>query len=59
MDAFAALGEPMFPDKGMVVGIVLDELGNPASNVVVMNDTGSHISYLSSDRKMLVDGLSK
>jgi hypothetical protein len=47
-----ALGMAQLPDSGLVVGIVLDYLGRPQAGVpIVPAPAGSHISYLSSDRK--------
>lgn len=41
----SALGQSEFPDSGLVVGLVLDELGNPLANQVVTSDAGT-IIYL-------------
>jgi hypothetical protein len=49
----AALGEPEFPDAGLVVGLVLDPLGNPLANQAVSATDGT-VMYLSADRTMLV-----
>lgn len=50
-----ALGKTQFPPKGLVVGIVLDYLGNPAANFPVLSTAGS-VEYLSGDRKQLIAG---
>lgn len=47
------LGLPAFPDEGLVVGIVLDDHGNPAGGLQVTADTmtgGTVIQYLSAMR---------
>jgi len=45
-DVLKAIGTPgMFPDKGLVVGIVLDFLGNPMPGVQVTTDVGA-VEYL-------------
>lgn len=44
-----ALGLVEFPDDGLVIGVVLDPLGNPVSNLQVTSSTGT-VSYLSADR---------
>jgi hypothetical protein len=44
-----ALALPQFPDHGLVVGMVLDFLGNPVANLQVMPTAGS-IQYLTADR---------
>jgi len=49
------LGLTTFPDQGMTIGIVLDDLDNPSSGSVVTPDTGT-ILYLSADRTTLVAG---
>ena len=50
----SVLGLPSFPDKGLVVGIVLDDHGNPAGGLQVnASVTGSvtpTIQYLSANR---------
>ena len=54
----AALAQSSFPPAGLVVGIVLDALGNPAAGATVTT-TGSGaptISYLSSDGKSVTSG---
>lgn len=43
-----ALGKSTFPSKGLVVGIVIDTLGAPASGVTVTPSSGS-VQYMSSD----------
>lgn len=50
-----ALGEPEFPDAGLVVGIVLDPLGNPIANQTVAPTSGT-IRYLSADRTAFTAG---
>ena len=49
----AALGDAQFPDAGLVVGLVLDPLGNPLANQVVAAPGGT-IQYLSADRTGIV-----
>jgi hypothetical protein len=53
-DIIAALGLTGFPDDGLVVGIVLDDQGNPAGGLQVTSTNGTGdpgtIEYLSSDR---------
>jgi hypothetical protein len=44
----AALGKTEFPMKGLVVGIVIDSLGAPATGVTVAAGVGS-VQYLSGD----------
>jgi hypothetical protein len=46
-----AIGKPSFPTKGLVVGIVIDSLGAPASGVTVSPSPPSAgaVQYLSSD----------
>lgn len=51
----AALGEPEFPDAGLVVGIVLDPLGNPIANQMVSPTSGT-IRYLSADHTTFMTG---
>jgi hypothetical protein len=46
----AALGKTQFPLDGLVVGLVLDYLGNPMANVTVTASTPAHIQYLTGDR---------
>lgn len=48
-DIIAALGQTSFPDTGLVVGIVLDNQGNPAGGLTVTTTNGT-IQYLSADR---------
>ncbi|MDB4959953.1 MAG: hypothetical protein JWO36_7522 [Myxococcales bacterium] len=47
---------PFTLDKGLVVGIVLDNLGNPVANNVVVTDVPGTIEYLSADRTHFVTG---
>jgi hypothetical protein len=44
-----ALGLVDFPDDGLVIGVVLDPLGNPVQNLQVVSSAGT-VSYLSADR---------
>jgi hypothetical protein len=44
-----ALALPRFPDDGLVVGMVVDYLGNPAPGVVIHPSAGT-VQYLSADR---------
>jgi hypothetical protein len=44
-----ALGRPVFPDTGLVVGVVLNQFFSPVPGVVVSSDAGT-IKYLSADR---------
>jgi hypothetical protein len=44
-----ALGLVEFPDDGLVIGVVLDPLGNPIPNLQVTSSAGT-VSYLSADR---------
>ncbi|MEO6774689.1 MAG: hypothetical protein ABI467_17070 [Kofleriaceae bacterium] len=48
-DIIAALGLPGFPDDGLVVGVVLDDHGNPAGGLPVTTTAGT-VQYLSADR---------
>ena len=58
----SAIGDPSFPEDGLVVGIVLDNLGNPLKgmNVTLTPPAGTvgtvGIDYLSSDRTRIVTG---
>ena len=54
-DVLGAIGEPVFPDGGLVIGIVLDYLDNPVANLDVSASSGTVI-YLSSDRHNLIGG---
>jgi hypothetical protein len=45
----AALGQTSFPDNGLVVGVVLDKLGNPAGGLIVTTTDGT-IKYLAANR---------
>ncbi len=45
----SALGLTQFPDQGLVVGMVLDFLGNPVANLEVTT-TGGTVQYLAADR---------
>ena len=49
------LGMTTFPDQGMTIGIVLDDLDNPSAGSVVTPTSGT-IQYLSADRMALVSG---
>jgi len=55
-----ALGATTFPEEGLVVGIVLDQLGNPYPDVnVTANDgtpTPPTVSYLAMNRSGLITG---
>ncbi|HEY3802607.1 MAG TPA: hypothetical protein VGL61_08355 [Kofleriaceae bacterium] len=51
----AALGASTFPDSGLVVGLVLDPLGNALANQTVAA-LGATVMYLSGDRSTLVSG---
>jgi hypothetical protein len=51
----AAIGLAAFPTQGLVIGIVLDDVGNPLPNFIV-NATASTIQYLSADRKSIIAG---
>ena len=48
-DIIAALSQTSFPDSGLVVGVVLDHLGNPAGGLTIATTDGT-IKYLSADR---------
>jgi hypothetical protein len=49
-----ALNSP-FPAEGLVVGVVLDDLGNPAAGVqVTTSDPAATLSYLSQNRQSLI-----
>jgi hypothetical protein len=48
-DIVQALGLVEFPDNGLVIGVVLDPLGNPVQNLQVVPSTGT-VKYLSADR---------
>jgi hypothetical protein len=50
-----ALGDAVFPDAGLVVGVVLDPLGNPLANQTVGSTSGT-IRYLSADRMSFGSG---
>ena len=55
----SALDMNEFPDAGLVVGVVLDDLGNPAANATVTtsSSTGSAtIAYLSADGSSFTSG---
>ena len=45
----SAIGKPMFPAKGLVVGIVVDSLGAPQMGVTVAVPPGVGVQYLSPD----------
>ncbi len=49
----AALSRTVFPDEGLVVGIVLDEFSNPVPNVAV-SCGGCSMQYLNANRTGLV-----
>ncbi|HET9992359.1 MAG TPA: hypothetical protein VFQ65_27695, partial [Kofleriaceae bacterium] len=49
-EILAALGLTGFPDNGLVVGIVLDDQGNPASGLQVAASGLATVKYLSADR---------
>ncbi len=51
----AVLGEPTFPERGLVVGVVLDYLGNPSAGAVLTPSDGS-VAYLAPDRLSLGGG---
>ena len=44
-----------FPDQGLVIGIVLDYLGNPVSGLNVATTAGA-VRYLSADRHNIILG---
>jgi hypothetical protein len=44
-----------FPEKGLVLGMVLDNNGNPLSGVVVTSTAGL-VEYLSADRRNILTG---
>ena len=50
-----ALGQPVFPAGGLIIGRVVDHTGVPLDQVVVDPQAGS-VEYLSADRTMLVSG---
>lgn len=50
-----AINQPAFPEQGLVVGIVRDDLGNPLANMTVNASSGS-VEYLSSDRTGIIAG---
>jgi hypothetical protein len=53
----AAIGAPTFPSSGLVVGIVLDYLGNPLPNMAVTpSDPQVIVDYLSADRSTIIAG---
>lgn len=54
-EILGALGMAEFPDAGLVVGVVLDPLGNPLANQTVTSGMGT-IEYLSADRTTIVAG---
>ncbi len=47
---------PSFPAQGLVIGMVLDNVGNPAPNVTVVASDGTAVSYLDTTRTHLVVG---
>jgi len=50
----AALGKPIFPDEGLVVGVVLDRFNRPVANAEVKGSlANTEIKYLSADRMSL------
>lgn len=52
-----ALNLTAFPDKGLVIGMVLDDVGNPLPNMTV-TPSGMNVSigYLTDDRQNIVGG---
>jgi hypothetical protein len=48
----AALGATQFPPEGLVVGIVLDQVGNPAANVDVFASDLSAVGMLGPDGRL-------
>lgn len=54
-EVLGVLGDSDVPDAGLVIGIVLDDLGNPASGYTVTSSSGT-VNYLSSDRMNLIAG---
>ncbi|CAN5547555.1 hypothetical protein BH11MYX1_BH11MYX1_42370 [soil metagenome] len=48
----AALGQPLFPATGLVVGVVLDANGTPVSNLQISASQGA-VRYLTADRSGL------
>jgi len=53
--AFGALRLPGVPDQGLVVGIVVDHLGNPVAGASVLPSSGT-VRFLSADRTELDTG---
>lgn len=52
-----AIGLSTFPDRGLVVGIALDYLGGPKSDVtIVPSDPSATIKYLSDDLTTVIPG---
>lgn len=63
VDVLNAIKAPQFPDTGLVIGLVLDQDGNPVppnQNVMLSLPPGpvttASISYLSQDRSALITG---
>ncbi|MBK7536030.1 MAG: hypothetical protein IPI49_11825 [Myxococcales bacterium] len=52
-DVIKALGKTSFPEDGLVVGKVVDRVGNPLKNVAVRPSTGT-VQYLSTGRDGLI-----
>ncbi len=44
-----------FPDEGLTIGIVVDQLGSPVANYMVRASNGT-VQYLSADRKSVIAG---
>jgi hypothetical protein len=54
--AFGALRLPGVPDQGLVVGIVVDHLGNPVAGASVLPSSGT-VRFLTADRSDLDTGM--
>jgi hypothetical protein len=50
-EVLTAIGETEFPQHGLVIGMVVDRLGNPTSNVAVRPSAGS-VQYLGTNREI-------
>ena len=51
-EVLTALGDTEFPDQGLVLGMVVDDVGAPAPSITVVPSSGT-VKYLSGDRSSI------
>ena len=51
-----AIGRTTFPDAGLTIGIVLDDMNNPAAGASITATNGATIQYVSADRSTIPIG---